>query len=79
MREDLGGRGGLAGWRRVRGDGNCYYRAFMLGWLDHFVGKRLPAKGCVVRSNQRLHVPNDRATPQMCGACTHARQPRSAW
>jgi hypothetical protein len=36
--EDLDGIGGVTGWRRVRGDGNCYYRAFMVGWLDHHLG-----------------------------------------
>ena len=24
-------------WRHVRGDGNCFYRAFALGWLEWLV------------------------------------------
>jgi len=26
-------------WRRIRGDGNCYYRAFMFGIIEYLISK----------------------------------------
>ena len=32
--EWLPAHGPIRGWRRIRGDGNCYYRSFIVGVLD---------------------------------------------
>ena len=29
----------IAGWRQVQGDGNCYYRAVAVAWMDHLARK----------------------------------------
>ena len=34
----------FSGIRKVRGDGNCFYRAFLFGYLDNLLGNYLKAK-----------------------------------
>ena len=36
--EWLPAHGPIRGWRRIRGDGNCYYRSFIVGVLDGSAG-----------------------------------------
>ena len=38
-------------WRPIRGEGNCFYRSFWMGWIDHIRTTKRPA--CVLLQNPR--------------------------
>jgi hypothetical protein len=44
--QELPQRGRLRSWRRIRGDGNCYYRAFMVGVFEGPPGTQWPLVTC---------------------------------
>jgi hypothetical protein len=66
--EDLGRRGGLGSWRRVRGDGNSYYRAFMLAYLHHCLSKTHSHKHVRDRVLAYLHTHSKHAMDRGCTA-----------